>query len=156
MAVMIPVALVLLAFREGTQFWVDSVFNFVVVSLLLATYKAKCSRDTAGAYWMGFAAFGWAHLVLGLIAMPWSQHYGVAPNLGTLMIVERVWGYLDADTSAAAVPGLMARFLVIQSMLSLRLGLIGAMIFCFFAGRGEPAESSDPYSPAATPPSTSR
>src|SRR5438067_1229417 len=103
MAVMIPVALGLVALREATQFLVDIVFNLVVASLLLATYKAKCSRGTAGAYWTGFAAFGWAHLVLGLIGMPWGQHYGVSPNLVTLMIVERVWAYLDSDTSAAAV-----------------------------------------------------
>ena len=49
MAVMIPVALGPAALREATQFWVDIVFNFVVASLLLATYKAKCSRGTAGA-----------------------------------------------------------------------------------------------------------
>jgi hypothetical protein len=156
MAVMIPVALGLVALREATQFWVDIVFNFVVASLLLATYKAKCSRGTAGAYWTGFAAFGWANLVLGLIEMPWAQHYGVAPNLVTLMIVERVWAYWDSDTSAAKVQGMMARFLVVQSILSLLLGLIGAMIFSFFAGRGDPAESSDLSLPAATPPSTPR
>ncbi len=153
MAVMIPVALGLVALREATQFWVDIVFNLVVASLLLATYKAKCSRGTAGAYWTGFAAFGWAHLVLGLIWMPWSQHYGVSPNLVTLMIVERVWACFDFDTSVAAIRGLMARFLVVQSILSLLLGLIGAMTFGFFARRGEPTESSDASLPAATLPS---
>jgi hypothetical protein len=156
MAVMIPVALGLVALREGTQFWVDIVFNLVVASLLLATYKAKCSRGTAGAYWTGFAAFGWAQLVLGLIGMPWGQHYNVSPNLVTLMIVERVWAYFDSDTSAAAVQGLMARFLVVQSLLSLLLGLIGAMTFGFFARRGEPTESSGPSLPAAPLPSAPR
>ena len=110
-------------------------FNLVVASLLLATYMAKCSRGTAGAYWTGFAAFGWAHLVLGLIWMPWRQHYDVSPNLVTLVIVERVWANFESDTSAAAIRGLMARFLVVQSILSLLLGLIGAMTFGFFARR---------------------
>jgi hypothetical protein len=149
MAVVISVALGLVALREATQFWVNIVFNLVVASLLLATYKAKCSRGTAGAYWMGFAAFGWAHLVLGLTWMPWGQHYGVSPNLLTLVIIERVWTYLDLDTSAAAIQGLMARFLVVHSLLSLLLGVIGAMTFGFFACRGESTESSGPASPAA-------
>ncbi len=156
MAVMIPVALGLVALREATQFRVNIVFNLVVAFLLVATYKAKCSRGTAGAYWTGFAAFGWANLVLGLIGMPWGQHYGVSPNLVTLIIVERVWAYFDSDTSAAAIQGLTARFLVFQSILSLLLGLIGAMTFGFFARRGEPTESSDASLPAATLPSASR
>ena len=140
MAIIIPVALGLAALHEATQFWVDIVFNVVVVFLLLATYKAKCSRGIAGAYWTGFAAFGWAQLVLGLIGMPWGQHYGVSPNLVTLMIVDHVWEYLSPTTStpAAAVRELMARFLVIQSLLSLLLGLIGAMVFGFIASRREP------------------
>jgi hypothetical protein len=155
MAVIIPVAIGLVALREATQFWVDIVFNLVVASLLLATYKAKCSRGTAGAYWTGFAGFGWANLVLGLIGMPWGQHYGVSTNLVTLTIVERVWDYFQ-DTSAAATRELMARFLVVQSILSLPLGLIGAMTFGFFARRGEPTESSGASLPAATLPSATR
>ena len=155
MTVMIPVALGLVALREATQFWADIVFNLVVASLLLATYKAKCSRGTAGAYWTGFAAFGWANLVLGLIEMPWSQHYGAFPNLVTLMIVERVWANFDSDTPATAmhVQATTASVLVVQSILSLLLGLIGAMTFGFFARRGEPTESSDASLPAATLPS---
>ena len=156
MAIMTPVALGLVALREASQLWVNIVFNLVVAFLLLATYKPRCTRGTAGAWWTGFAAFGWAHLVLGLIGMPWGQHYGVSPTLLTLEVVEWIWVYLDTDTSAAAVQGLMARFLVLHSILSLLLGLIGAVTFAFFAGRGEPTGSSGPASPAVTPPSPPR
>jgi len=158
MAVMIPVALGLVALREATQFWANIVFNLVVASLLLASYKAKCSRGTAGAYWTGFAAFGWAHLVLGLIGMPWGQQYDVSPNLVTLIVVERVWAYFDSDTPATAtvIQGLLARIIVVQSILSLLLGLIGAMTFGFFARQGGLTESSGASLPAATLPSASR
>jgi hypothetical protein len=166
MAVMIPVAIGLVALREATQLWVDIVFNLVVASLLLATYKAIRSRGTAAVRWAGFSSFGWAHLVLGLIGMPWGQHYGVSPNLLTWALVERVWAYLDTDTSAAAVQGAIARFLVVHSLLSILLGLLGAMVFGFFADRGEragrrredgePIGSSGPDSPAATLPSPPR
>jgi hypothetical protein len=156
MVVISPVALGLLAFREATQFWVDIVFNLVVAFLLVATYKAKCSRGTAGAYWTGFAAFGWANLVLGLIGMPWGEHYGVSPNLVTLIIVDRIWAYFESDTPAAAILRLTARFLVIQSILSLLLGLIGAMTFGFFARQRGATESSWASLPAATLSSASR
>lgn len=163
MAVMIPVALGLVALREASQLWVDIVFNLVVASLLLATYKAIGSRGTAAARWAGFASFGWAHLVLGLIGMPWGQHHGVSPNLVTLRLIERVWDYLEIDTSAQ---GVIARFLVVHSVLSVLLGLVGAIVFGFFADRGEragrrredgePIGSSGPASPAATLPSPPR
>jgi hypothetical protein len=166
MAVMIPVALGLVAFREATQFWVDTVFNLVVASLLLATYKARCSRGTAGAWWTGFAAFGWTHQALGLVGMPWGQHFGVSPNLVTIQIAWRLVAYIDPDPSAAALQAWTARFLVLHSLLSLVLALLGAATFSFFAGRGEratrrgrggvPTESSGPASPAATPPSPLR
>ncbi len=149
MTVMIPVAIGLVALREASQLWVDIVFNLVVASLLFAIYKARCSQGTGAAWWTGFAAFGWAHLVLGLIGMPWGQHYGVSPNLLTVVIIERVWEYFDSENSAAAVQGVIARFLVVHSVLSLLLSWIGAMAFGFFAGRGEPIESSGPASTAA-------
>lgn len=166
MAVMVPVAIGLVALREATQLWVDIVFNLVVASLLLATYKAMGSRRTAAARWAGFASFGWAHLVLGLIGMPWVQQYGISPNLSTTMLIVRIWEYLDADTSAAALQGMIARFLVVHSVLSVLLGLIGAMAFGFFADQGEqaerrredgePAGPSGTASPDATPPSPPR
>jgi hypothetical protein len=139
MAVMIPVAIGFVALREATQLWVDIVFNLVAACLLLATYKAIRSRGIAAARWAGFASFGWAHLVLGLIGMPWGQHFGVSPNLLTCVLVERVWAYLDPDTSAAAVQGVIARFLVVHSILSILLGLFGAMVFGSFANKGERA-----------------
>ena len=49
MAVMIPVAVGLVALREATQLWVNIVFNLVVASLLLATYKTIGSRSIAAA-----------------------------------------------------------------------------------------------------------
>jgi hypothetical protein len=91
MAVMVPVAVGLVALREATQLWVDIVFNLAVGSLLLATYKTIASRSIAAARWAGFAAFGWAHLLLGLIGMPWGQHHGVSPNLVTMEVVEHEW-----------------------------------------------------------------
>ncbi len=48
MAVMIPVALGLAAFRSASQLWVSIIFNLVVAVLLIATYKAKCASGDRG------------------------------------------------------------------------------------------------------------
>jgi hypothetical protein len=140
MAIIIPVALGLAALHEATQFWVDVVFNVVVVFLLLATCKAKFSQGIARAYWTGFAAFGWTQLVLGMIELGWGQAFGVSPHLATLMIVEQAWEFLSPTASIppSGLGELRARVLVIQSLLSLLLGLIGAMVFGFIASRREP------------------
>jgi hypothetical protein len=148
MALMIPFALALVAMREASQLWVNIIFNVVVAALLGATYKAKCAQGVAGAWWTGFAAFGWAHLVLGLIGMPWSQHYGVSPNLLTQEIVWRVWAFLARGTSGPASREATARILITHSAVSLLVALIGARALSFLARRGWAMESSNPVPPA--------
>jgi hypothetical protein len=140
MAVMIPVAVGLAAFQAASELWVNIVFNLVVAVLLAATYKAKCSRGIAGAWWAGFASFGWANLVLCLIGMPWGQHYGVAPTLVTAEIAWRLVEFLDPDPSPAALQRVMARFLVLHCALSLLISWLGATIFSLFAARGMASE----------------
>jgi hypothetical protein len=135
MAVMIPIALGLAALQSATQLWVNIVFNVVVAVLLIATYKAKCSQGIAGAWWVGFAAFGWAHLVLGLVGMPWGQHYGVQPEVVTGEITSRVVALLEPDTSAAVLQRAMARALVVHCVVCLLHSLIGATVFSLFAAR---------------------
>jgi hypothetical protein len=135
MALMIPLALGLAALQSATQLWVNIVYNLVVAVLLIATYKAKCSQGVGGVWWTGFAAFGWAHLVLGLLGMPWGQHFGVQPELVTGEITGRVVALLESDTSAAVLQRAMARALVIHCVLCLLLSLLGATIFRFFAAR---------------------
>ena len=135
MAVMIPLALGLAALQSATQLWVNIVFNLVVAVLLIATYKAKCSQGIEGAWWAGFAAFGWGHLVLGLVGMPWGQHYGVQPEVVTGEITGRVVDLLEPDTSAAVLQRVMARALVVHCLVCLLLSLLGATVFSLFAAR---------------------
>jgi hypothetical protein len=139
MFVMIPIAVGLAAFHSAQEHWVIVIFNLVVVVLLVATYKAKCSPGIAGAWWAGFAAVGWAHLVLGLIGMPWGQHYGVSPALATEFLTGGLMTLLEPDTSAAAAQRWTAKFLILHSLTSLVLALLGATIFSLFAARRQGA-----------------
>ena len=135
MVVMIPFAIGLAAFQSATQLWVNLVFNLVVAVLLMALYKAKCSQGIDGAWWAGFASFGWCHLVLGLLGNSFSQHYGVQPELVTAEITWRVLDLLESDTSVAALQRVIARALVIHCVMSLLIALLGATIFRYFAAR---------------------
>jgi hypothetical protein len=146
MFVMIAIAVGLAALHSAQEYWVIVVFNLVAVALLVATYKAKCSPGIAGVWWTGFASVGWAHLVLGLIGMPWGQHFGVSPALATEYFTERLVTLLEPDTSAAAAQRWTARFLILHSLMSLVLALLGATIFSLFAARrhGVRAGSSPP------------
>jgi hypothetical protein len=135
MFVMIPIAIGLAAFHSAQEHWVIVVFNLVFSALLIATYKAKCSPGIAGAWWVGFASVGWAHFVLGLIGMPWGRHFGVEPVLATYFFIERIMMLLEPDTSAAAAQRWTAKFLILHSLMSLVLALLGATIFSLFAAR---------------------
>src|SRR4051794_18003090 len=114
MVIMIPLALGLAALQAATQVWVNIIFNLVVAALLTATYQAKHYKGAAGAFWAGFASFGWAHLVLGLIGMPWGQHYGVSPDLVTQEVTGLLVSLLEADTSAAAMKTWTAKLLIVH------------------------------------------
>jgi hypothetical protein len=135
MAVMIPLSLGLAALQGATQFWVNIVINLVVAALLAATYLAQRHQGAAGARWAGFAAFGWAHLVLGLIGMPWGQHYGVSPDLVTQEVAARLLSPLEPVTPPAAFKMWTAGFLIVHCIASLLFGLLGATVFGLFASR---------------------
>ena len=141
MAVMIPIALGLAALHEATQVWVNIVFNLVVAALLAATYQAKRQKGVAGAWWAGFASFGWAQLVLGLVGNSWGQSFSISPDLVTQEITGRLASLLEPDNSAAAVKTWTAKFLVVHCVSSLMFGLLGGAIFGLFASRDRVSEA---------------
>jgi hypothetical protein len=156
MAAMIPLALGLAALQSATQLWVNIVFNLVVAVLLIATYKATCSQGIDGAWWTGFAAFGWAHLVLGLLGMPWGQHFGVEPDIATGMITEWVFALLEIVTSLAVVQKATARALVVHCLVCLLVSLVGATVFAGFAARRLKWEQAHPQLAETSPSEASR
>jgi hypothetical protein len=142
MVVMIPFAIGLAAFQSATQLWVNLVFNLVVVVLLVATYQAKSSQGIDGAWWAGFASFGWCHLVMGLLGMPWARHYGDS-QLITAEITTQVVALLESDNSAAVLQRAMGRAVIVHCVLCIVFGLLGATIFSRFAARRIASEQAD-------------
>jgi hypothetical protein len=53
------------AVGSSSEFWAGFIFHSAVAILAVASVKARYARGRAGAWWFGFAVFGWAHLLLG-------------------------------------------------------------------------------------------
>ncbi len=53
-------AFVLAIWQMATESWASVAFNLTVLALIVASCKARFSEGPAGAWWFGFALFGWA------------------------------------------------------------------------------------------------
>ncbi len=71
MAVVGLFALEFAALRAGTQLWFSVVYTVTVVFLLFAVLTARYRRGVWGAFWFGFAVFGWGYFLLAI--GPWSN-----------------------------------------------------------------------------------
>src|SRR4051812_39024784 len=70
MAAIVYVAVGLVAFRNAGdnwhgRLWNDALFMMTVGMLVVATILAGLHQGRARGRWLGFAAFGWGHLIFG-------------------------------------------------------------------------------------------
>lgn len=135
MNAVIALAIGLAALRNASQLWVNIAFNLTVVALIYSTYRARCSRGVQGAWWTGFATFGWVHLTLGLIGTGLGQMYGVQPTLATSYVAAVVVDSIEPDNSVTMLTKKAGMYLVAHCGLSLLLSLLGAQLFGLFARR---------------------
>lgn len=63
MAVVVLAAVVIAAWRSATALSANVVFNLTVLTLLIASFKARYTRGAAGAWWFGFALCGSVYLI---------------------------------------------------------------------------------------------
>jgi hypothetical protein len=66
MAVVVLAAVGFAAMRSGSGLWLRVIYSLVAMALLTATVLARYR----GAFWYGFAVFGWGYFLLGL--GPWD------------------------------------------------------------------------------------
>jgi hypothetical protein len=52
------------ALRSGSDLWFSTVYTLTIAALLVATLAARFRRGNEGAFWFGFAVFGWGFFVL--------------------------------------------------------------------------------------------
>lgn len=144
------------ALRAGSPLWFSAIYTLTVVLLLLAILAARFRRADAGAFWFGFALFGWAFLLLTL--GPWSSPHirddqagydKFNPNLVTtrllVLSLHRIRGSTDdyevIDEFAYCTMGLA------QLMLTLILSIAGGWVAVLLRNRRNRARLTGPRPP---------
>jgi hypothetical protein len=61
------IALGFAALRDASNFWLGATFVVTLGLLCASVLGAVIERNRGGSWWLGFAVFGWAYLVAGLI-----------------------------------------------------------------------------------------
>jgi hypothetical protein len=67
LGLVILVAVAVAALREATDAWDSGVFGVTLVVLLTSVLLAMHRTESRKAFWLGFALFGWAYLVMSLV-----------------------------------------------------------------------------------------
>jgi hypothetical protein len=67
LSTILVVALGIASLRSASDAWDSGVLAIVLLTLLVAVLLAVHRSDRARAYWLGFALFGWAYFLVGLI-----------------------------------------------------------------------------------------
>jgi hypothetical protein len=137
MLVVLIAAIGLTAWRLANYVVADVIFNLTVLVLIVATYKAKFTSGRDGAWWLGFATLGWAHLVLWVAAIPWQYLYSFNLSLITDVVywvlaanvgIGQLASNLRLDTEPAK-----ARTILLECLTTMVVGLLGAWSFSFAA-----------------------
>jgi hypothetical protein len=141
MAFILYVAIGLTAYRSAGdpwygRLWNDGFFMLTVGALAVATMQAVIRHDRSRARWLGFAVFGWVHLMFG-----WPDS-GTTPLGGTwrprfphteLLSHALEWIFLSGTHREEGT----FKWHIIQSSITIATAFVGAAIGNFLAARGE-------------------
>jgi hypothetical protein len=122
MAAVLIVALGLAALRNSSATWAGVMLLLTCGVLCLAVVGVVCGGDARRAWWLGFALFGWAYLLLAF----WST-----VELPTMVLLDMIAGRLGLSVQFTGGMG--------GGMRSVRLW---AAIFGGFGGFGGPGDRS--------------
>jgi hypothetical protein len=71
MAGIAVLAVGLAAWLSGSFAWFTALYGVTIFALLMATVAARYRPATHGAFWFGFAVFGWGYFLIGI--SPWTD-----------------------------------------------------------------------------------
>jgi hypothetical protein len=133
MGVVLVIAVGLAAWQIANNTWANIVFNVTVLVLIVATYNARFAPGKAGAWWLGFATLGWAHLVLWLCGRPWAESYSFNLSVVTDLVYFVLSANVGFDQLASSLSRDLepakARTVLMECATTLIVGLIGAWSF---------------------------
>jgi hypothetical protein len=140
-------AIVLAAWQRAGNVAANIILNLTVLVLIVATYKAKFASGRDGAWWLGFATLGWAHLGLWVATNSWQPFYHfriilftdvaywvLAANVGLEQLTDDLRSGLDAAK---------ARTVLVECLAAMVDAVIGAWCFSFASWLGERTRQAD-------------
>jgi hypothetical protein len=141
MVVVLIAAIVLTAWQLAGKAAANIILNLTVLVLIVATYKAKFASGRDGAWWLGFATLGWAHLGLWMATNPWQHYY----SFKLILFTDVVYWVLAANVGLEQLADDLrfdpedakARTVLFECLTAMVAGLIGAWCFSFAARVGE-------------------
>jgi hypothetical protein len=144
MALIFYAAIGFAAFANAGDPWYGRVLNDVfylitIGALAIATLLAVLRRGRSRAAWLGFAVFGWVHLIFG-----WPDS-GLAPTGGTWRPRFPHTEILSYAIQDILFPGSHReegafKWHIIQSVVTIATALVGAVVGTFLCVRGERLE----------------
>ncbi len=66
MALVVLCGVAFTALRTASDLWLSVLSSLAVVLLLVAAVASRFRRGAEGAFWLGFAVFGWGLFLLGM------------------------------------------------------------------------------------------
>jgi hypothetical protein len=146
MAALIYLGLGSAALRDADGLWASATFTLSILTISTALVGAFVRRGPARSAWIGFAVFGWAYFLIGVIPPRRSGGLGFGPLPWPPELI--AWGMaslqpylkpLPAAKAFMAVSLLTPYEQISHSLGVVLFGSVGAFIGRFFAMRDEPA-----------------
>ncbi|MGO9464314.1 MAG: hypothetical protein ACLQIB_52380 [Isosphaeraceae bacterium] len=143
MALIVVVSVELAALNWGTGVAVDITRLLTIIFLVAATCLARYRTGGEGAWWFGFALFGWAYYVLLLDAMARFT------SLSSQSIVSFLPALImDSWTRGSRVGPAVIRYLerlrILHEMFILGAAIIGGGVFWAIERRHRPERPEEP------------
>jgi hypothetical protein len=139
------VAIEVAALRQATEPWCNIARYLTIGALIVASLLARHCTGAEGAWWFGFALFGWAYYILGLDTLAHGEGV-VQPNSIVSRILEWfLWLYYTGDQAALESLGNHERvsyqIRIMQAIMIILVACTGGL-FCWLMARRRPLDES--------------
>ncbi len=132
----LAIALLFASLRDSTSTGLILLLYLKVTLLLFASFRAKYGRGPSAAWWFGFAAFGWGHVVINIhpmsetvihpnLTLLWPVNYFNIFDLTGVLAIR--WNYLIYGANAGAISP-SGPAMAIREWMTIGVAVIGGYI----------------------------
>jgi hypothetical protein len=127
MALVLTIGFGFAALRNANDFWASATFNVAIIMILGASLAALARKGAARMTWAGFAAFGWAYLLLSVLPPRAVGFFGFGPIRWPDLLINSAMSYLYPYLEPRSGFG-EVHDQVTHSLQLILFGLVGAVV----------------------------